>query len=179
MGGGSPCFEDGRARAPPPQTLTTRTLASEGARSCTTEACLEVSRSTPAVRAAERRSKRGRAVNRRPLRSLRFQRTPRVARLPARDRPVGSRRERRDLTSPTPAPQVWSSAPWVPTPRTVPRWRARLEEPPKPSRPLSVAVAPKAPVRAFPLLRKPAAPRAVRLARHSPSRPEPRTTPLV
>jgi len=40
--------------------------------------------------------------------------------------PPGSRPPRenaaqalRDLTSPTPAPQSWSSAPWVPTPRTV------------------------------------------------------------
>jgi hypothetical protein len=69
----------------PPRRGPSRT---RGARSCITEACLGVSRSTPAVRAAERRSKRGRAVNRRPLRSLRSQRTPRVARLPARDRPV-------------------------------------------------------------------------------------------
>jgi len=46
------------------------------------------------------------AVNRRPLQSSRSRCTPRVARLPARDRPVGPRRERRDLTSPTPAPQL-------------------------------------------------------------------------
>jgi len=38
----------------------------------------------------------------------------------------------------------------------------RLEEPPKPSRPLSVAVATKAPVSAFPLLRHQLAPRALR-----------------
>jgi len=118
----SPCFETGSAEAPP---TADRHRADpprrEEARWCTTEACSGVSRSTPAVRAAERGSKRGMAVNRRPLQSLRFQRTPRVECLPAHDRPAGrlmARTPRTFPASPTPAPQSWSSAPWVPTPRT-------------------------------------------------------------
>jgi len=52
------------------------------------------------------------------------------------------------------------------------RTRTRLEEPPKPSQPLSVAVAPGAPVHAVPSPRRQLAPRAVRPVSHSPSGPE-------
>jgi len=50
-------------------------------------------------------------------------------------------------------------------PHRASRTRARLEEPPKPSRPLSVAVARKAPVSAVPLSAPSAGPRAPRLGR--------------
>jgi hypothetical protein len=73
----------------------------------------------------ERRIKRGMAVNRRPLRPVQFQRTPPVARLPARDCPVWPQRERCKPHVDDARSALWSSASWVPTLRTVP-----LEESP-------------------------------------------------
>jgi len=153
-----------------------RQQADQGARSCITKACLGVSRSTPAVRAAQRRIKRGMAVRPSPAS---IESSPGALRVSHASRLATTSWSRSanaaNLTLTTPAPHLWSSAPWVPTLRTViSRTRARLEEPPEPSRSLSVAVAPGAPVYAVPSPRRQLAPRAVRHVKRSPSKPEPR-----
>jgi hypothetical protein len=137
-------------------------------------ACFRVSRSTPTVRAARRRIKRGMAVNRRPLQSTRLGalRVSHASRLATTSWAPGLRRElprrRRLLRS------VELRAVGADPPRRASQARARLREPPKPSRPLSATVAPGAPMSALPFPRHQLAPRAVRLVSHSPSKPGPR-----
>jgi hypothetical protein len=78
-----------------------------------------------------------------------------------------------------PLRMMWSFSPWVPTLRAGPPKGARLEEPSKPPRPLSVAVASKAPVSALSVTAPSAASRTWRNAKHSPSKPGPQWTSLV
>ncbi len=135
---GSPRFEDGvwstpSTRRPPRRGASSR--EEERRVRASPEPVSESLVSTPAVRAAQRRSKRGMAVSPSPA-SVPSHSTIQhaaVERLPGSRPPreETSRRRRRALHS--------SSAPWMPTPaRRSPERGGRLEEPPNPIRPLSV-----------------------------------------
>jgi hypothetical protein len=151
-----------------------------GARSCTTEACLEVSRSTPAVRAAERRSKRGMAVNRRPLQSvwLAVLRGSHASRLANALRNGG--RSHVSRIADARLRMMWSlRVVGTDPPRRASVWRARLEEPNETVPTSECHRRPEGTGARTTVAAPPAAPLAVRLAGHSPSRPEPQRTPLV
>jgi len=155
---GSPHFEDGRARALPPRTFHDADPRGRGGALVHHRGGFGVSRSTHAVRAASEESKgAGRLTVARFDRSdssaLRVSHASRLA-----TASYGHSANAANRTSTTPAPHRGAprrgcrpSAPCL-------SMRARLEEPPEPSRPLSVVVAPGAPVCAVPSPRRQLAP---------------------
>ncbi len=143
---GSPRFEDGECglHLPLPTTTTRRFSWEEERRVRASPEPVSESlvRRPPFARLSEEAKGAWRLV-RRPLRSHRFQRTPRSNASRLTTAPRG------DLASPTPSSAFELRALDADPPRRrSPERGGRLEEPPKPIRPLSVAVATKAPMRA-------------------------------